>query len=153
MGRSHSGGMVEMEGQEAWVWRLSASAVPRPFPALQEDIKLIQLVETYGPQNWSLIAKVPRPHACMAPAAAGWLTRGPLPPAARPAHPPPTLITADFGQRPQREELPPPVVQPTGSREQSQAAGLEFYRWLGGIYGRCRQRRASVGPSQRRVGR
>ena len=25
---------------------------------LQEDIKLIQLVETYGPQNWSLISKV-----------------------------------------------------------------------------------------------
>jgi hypothetical protein len=25
---------------------------------IQEDVKLIQLVETYGPQNWSLIAKV-----------------------------------------------------------------------------------------------
>ena len=30
------------------------AAVP---PPAEEDVKLIQLVETYGPQNWSLIAK------------------------------------------------------------------------------------------------
>ena len=27
------------------------------FCGMQEDVKLIQLVETYGPQNWSLVAK------------------------------------------------------------------------------------------------
>ena len=31
---------------------------PAPTRPAQEDVKLIQLVETYGPQNWSLIAKV-----------------------------------------------------------------------------------------------
>lgn len=52
------------------IWEGDVAGWPeptRPFALLQEDVKLIQLVETYGPQNWSLIAKVTAccPFACL----------------------------------------------------------------------------------------
>jgi hypothetical protein len=45
----------------------AATDAPARRPAPQEDVKLIQLVETYGPQNWSLIARVGPPRRAPPP--------------------------------------------------------------------------------------